>query len=270
MKNLMKRALLTALAVTIGGAAYAQPPAHAGKDERGYFVSGRVIVKPRAGVAEQVLQNIFSGERAIQSRALEQINARILRVPEGKEQMIIERLSKNPHIEYAELDRYHTPDFIPNDPIYTSSYHHSIMRSAEAWEITQGDPDLIIAILDTGINPAHPELGPRLVPGWNVVSNNSDTSDVQGHGTLVAGAAAAIGNNALGITGMAINAKIMPIRISNDPAGHATGSDVAAAFIWAADHGARVANNSYQSHNSGSIMNNATTYLRDRGGAGVQ
>ncbi|MEZ5814276.1 MAG: S8 family serine peptidase [Alphaproteobacteria bacterium] len=261
--------LTMALGIAIHTSAYAQPPAHAGKDKHGYFVSGQIVVKPRAGVAEQVLQNIFSGEHAVQSRALEKINARILRVPEGKEQMIIERLSKNPHIEYAELDRYYEPNFVPNDPYYGSSWHHQVMHSPQAWDITQGDPNIIIAILDGGVHASHPDLAADMVPGWNVVSNNSDTSDINGHGTVTAGAAAAIGNNAQGVAGMAMNAKIMPIRITNDTGGSATGTNIAAGFIWAADHGAKVASNSYESHNSGSTMNNATGYLRDRGGVAI-
>ncbi|MEZ5919442.1 MAG: S8 family serine peptidase [Alphaproteobacteria bacterium] len=207
MKNFFKMALATALLISIGGTAYAQSPAHAGKDAHGYFVSGQIVVKPRAGVAERVLQNIFSGEHAVQSRALEQIDARILRVPEGKEQMIIDRLSKNPRIEYAELDRYYEPNFIPNDYYYGMQWHHQVMHSQQAWDITQGDPNIIIAILDGGVHASHRDLAADMVPGWNVVSNNNDTSDINGHGTVTAGAAAAIGNNAEGVAGMAMKAK---------------------------------------------------------------
>ena len=85
MKNFKNLALTIALAMSlIGGSALAQPPANAGKDQHGYFVSGQILVKPRAGVAEQVLQNLFSAEGGKQSSAIDKINVRIVRVPGGK------------------------------------------------------------------------------------------------------------------------------------------------------------------------------------------
>ncbi|MCB1563244.1 MAG: S8 family serine peptidase [Alphaproteobacteria bacterium] len=265
MKNFVKMALATALLISIGGAAYAQPPAHAGKDGHGYFVSGQILVKPRAGVAERVLQNIFSGEEGIQSRAIDKINVRIVRVPEGKEQMIIERLSKNPRIEFAELDRYAEPVFIPDDPLYPSQWHHPKIGAAVAWDITQGDPGVISATLDSGVDGTHPDLAPHIVSGWNCYGNNFNTSDVYGHGTKVAGATAAIGNNAVGVSGVAPNVKIMPIRVTGTD-GWASTSCLANGLVWAADHGARIANMSFANTHTYSSVNASAGYMRDRGG----
>ncbi|MEZ5814277.1 MAG: S8 family serine peptidase [Alphaproteobacteria bacterium] len=260
--------ILTFILLMVLGAsvsAYAQPPSHAGKDKHGYFVSGQILVKPRAGVAEQVLQNLFSSEGGIQNRVIDKINVRIVRVPDGKEQMIIDRLSKNPRIEFAELDRIAEPNFIPDDPSFGSQWHHTTIRSPEAWDITQGGPDLIIAILDTGVEAAHPDLVDHLVPGWNPDMNNDDTSPVHYHGTRVAGAAAAIGNNGIGVSGVAPNVKIMPIRVSNKADGYATWSALSNGLIWAADHGARIANMSYAVHTSSSV-NSSAGYIKNKGG----
>jgi subtilisin family serine protease len=103
-----------------------------------------------------------------------------------------------------------------------------------------------------------------MVPGWNVYNNNSDTRDVYQHGTVVAGTAAAASNNYQGVASLAWNCPIMPIRISALD-GTATYSAMASGLIWAADHGARVANISYKASNSSTVAS-AASYFQSKGG----
>ena len=91
----------------------------------------------------------------------------------------------------------------------------------------------------------HPDLSSKLLPGWNAVDGSNDTSDIHGHGTAVAGTAAAHTNNANGVAGVASNAAILPVRITNTSDGYAYWSDIARGLTWAADQGADVANISY-------------------------
>jgi subtilisin family serine protease len=127
-----------------------------------------------------------------------------------------------------------------------------------------GSPGIIIAILDTGIESTHPDLSANMVPGWNIVNNNADTTDVQGHGTMVAGTAAASTNNSVGVAAVAWNCRIMPVRIA-DSSGYATVSDVADGLTWAANHGARVANISFNA-NGYSTISSAAKYFQSQGG----
>ncbi|MCK5126272.1 MAG: S8 family serine peptidase [candidate division Zixibacteria bacterium] len=99
-----------------------------------------------------------------------------------------------------------------------------------------GDENIIIAILDTGTDP-HIDL--RLVPGWNVADNNSNTSDIRGHGTATAGITAAIADNNRGVAGVAGGCSVMPVRVMSQSGG-LFASYIADGMIYAADNGAHV------------------------------
>ena len=104
----------------------------------------------------------------------------------------------------------------------------------------------------------------QLVPGWNMYDNNVDTADVYGHGTQVAGVIAALSNNGKGVTSIAWNAKVMPVRISGTD-GWASTSTIASGLNWAADHGARVANISYAVSGSNTIKSAAALHAQQGG-----
>src|SRR5690606_30750166 len=131
-----------------------------------------------------------------------------------------------------------------------------------AWDMTSGSAAVTIAICDTGIDASHPDLAGKLVPGWNAYSNNNDTSDPTGHGTAVAGIAAAASNNGIGIASVAGNCRIMPIRIGN-ATGATSSSVIANGIIHAADHGARVVNVSFGVLGS-PLVTSAAQYLHSR------
>ncbi|MCW5619758.1 MAG: S8 family serine peptidase, partial [Burkholderiales bacterium] len=118
------------------------------------------------------------------------------------------------------------------------------------------------------VNAAHPDLAAQMVSGWNFYNNNSDTSDVYGHGTKVAGAAAAAGNNAIGVVGVSWRSKIMPIRVT-DTAGYGYSSAIANGIVWAADRGARVVNLSFRNVAGDSMVIDAANYMRSKGGVVV-
>jgi thermitase len=151
----------------------------------------------------------------------------------------------------------------PNDPYLGGAWHLYQIGAPSAWDITTGT-GVTIAILDSGVAAGHPDLAPRLVPGWNFYDSNSNTSDVYGHGTRVAGAAAAVMNNGEGVVGVAGGALIMPIRVT-DLSGNGYISMMAQGITWAADRGARVANLSFQAGGYTTIQN-AAQYMKNKGG----
>ena len=132
-----------------------------------------------------------------------------------------------------------------------------------AWSSETGDPSVIIAILDTGVDLDHPDLKNKLVAGYDYIDNDSSPDDVGGHGTHCAGIAAASTNNGKGVAGVCPNCSIMPVRVLGPSGGLA--SDVAKGIIWAVDHGAKVISMSLGGTASSTTQNDAVDYAWKKG-----
>lgn len=248
------RASLAALAsVLLAGSSFGQSA----------YAKGRIVVQFQPGFAIQTANaQDLMGARPV--ARLGHGRAMILAVPSGvDERKFAEAFASRPGVEFAE------PDYIfelqaPNDPHYPNQWHLHKTVVPAAWNYTKGSSDVIIAILDSGVDPTHPDLAPKLVPGWNFISGNDSMLDDNGHGTAVAGSATAATDNALGIAGLAWNARLMPIKVAGSN-GSAYSSTLYNGLVWAADHGARVANMSFMVSSS-SLVKSGMSYFRSKGG----
>jgi subtilisin family serine protease len=136
-----------------------------------------------------------------------------------------------------------------------------MLGSQAAWAISTGCPDVIVAVIDTGVDASHPDLAGRVIEGWNLWTQSTDTSPTSWHGTAVAGVIAAVRDNGRGVAGLA-DVSILPVVPS---VGETINSAQAAAAIrWAADHGARVINISASVRHQDSLRG-AVQYAWDRG-----
>jgi serine protease len=132
----------------------------------------------------------------------------------------------------------------PNDPLLPKQWGLEQIKASGAWSRGALGAGVTIAVVDTGVDLNHPDLQGQLVPGVDLVTDETCTpgaQDLNGHGTHVAGIAAAATNNGIGIAGTAPQAKVMPVRVLN-AAGSGTASDISTGIRWAADHGAQVVN----------------------------
>ena len=141
---------------------------------------------------------------------------------------------------------------VPNDILYNEQWHFPHIRLPEAWDITTGNPSVIIAVIDSGILSAHPDLQDKLVQGYDMISAADNAGDGDGidsnpedlgdlelgdgsssfHGTHVAGIVAAATNNNTGVAGVAWQSRLMPIRVLGLQGG--TSFDLIQAILYAA------------------------------------
>ena len=132
----------------------------------------------------------------------------------------------------------------PNDPLLDHQWGLDQIKASGAWARGALGAGTTIAVVDTGVDLSHPDLRGKLLSGIDLVSDETCTpgaQDLNGHGTHVAGIAAAATNNGIGVAGTAPQASILPVRVL-DPTGSGTAEDIDAGIRWAADHGAQVIN----------------------------
>lgn len=252
---------LAAALLSMPAPAEAQPAA---RSSEGAWVKGRLLVMPNPGLSEAELRKIVRAHgakvRKITSQGLYAVDL----PPEASEKAVAALLSNNPHIKFVEVDGYGGNDLVSNDPYLGSQWHLPKIGAPAAWDSSQGN-GVTIAILDSGVDPTHPDLKDRLVAGYNFVDGNTNTADVFGHGTKVAGAAAASMNNTVGVASVAGLAKIMPIRVAYAD-GNVAFSNVAKALTYAADRGVKIANVSFSGAAGSASVLNAAKYFKDKGG----
>ncbi len=169
------------------------------------------------------------------------------------------------YLEYIEADAIVTGALTPNDPAFSvpsQVYGQTIVEAPHAWDLSTGVTNTIIAILDSGINPDHPEFAGRILPGYDFINDDAAPTDDHGHGTHVAGIAAAALNNVQGGAGVCPQCMILPVKVL-DSGNKGTWGSVASGVYFAVDHGARVINLSLGATVSSRTLEDALRYAED-------
>jgi hypothetical protein len=156
---------------------------------------------------------------------------------------------------------------VPSDPLATS-WTYEAARLPAAWDITTGSETVVVAVVDSGVQASHPDLAGAVVPGYDFVDLDADASDGNGHGTAVAGIAAARANNGLGAAGACWSCRILPIRVLG-PEGFARLTTIAQAIDFAVERGAAVVNVSLYGENRNGALEAAIRRARASGVAVV-
>ena len=135
-----------------------------------------------------------------------------------------------------------TRTFVPNDSRIGECWYHNAIKTYAAWDVTMGNEDIVVAIVDDGINLKHNEFRNKIVKPYNVFTQSEDVRESEvGHGTHVAGLAIASANNQSGIAGVAPNCKLMPIQVF-DRDGYCSTMSVLDGVLYAVYNGADVVN----------------------------
>jgi len=224
--------------------------------------------------SEKIKENFIAGELLIKLKN----NSKIYKLKDAdfnlKDWQTM--VSEIPEVEWVEPNYLLQASYLPSDPYYNEQWYLEKIRAPQAWDITKGGSgDIIIAVLDTGVDINHPDLEDNIwinsdeikgdgndndnngyiddFNGWDFIQNvpnpkpKFDEEYTEGgihHGTLVSGIAAAIGDNSEGVVGVAWKSKIMPLRVLNSE-GTGNIEDVIQAVNYAVNNGAKIINLSF-------------------------
>ncbi len=243
------------------------------------FASSRVLVKFKPGTSPAERAALHQAERGKPVQMVPDINVEVVRVPPGEEKVKAATYARSPIVAYAEPDytTYALGD--PNDlyfskqwgldndgQAYKDSQSGTVdadIDAPEAWDIVTGTAEIKIAILDTGIDQSHEDLASKVITSTNF-TDSSTANDFYGHGTHVAGIAAAEANNSVGVAGVGYKSSLLNVKVLNDQ-GSGYYSWIAGGIVWATDNGAKVINMSLGGSRKSRTLEDAVNYAWGKG-----
>jgi hypothetical protein len=224
-----------------------------------------LLLRFKPGACEQSKVNTLTSLGLEIVDEIPQIEVLVVSVPQETLLRVKSALSHNPMIDFVEENLKISMAETPNDKYYGLQWHLQKISAPGAWDITLGQPNVTVAVLDTGVDPDHPDLSAKLLGGYNAYDDSTNVTDDCCHGTMVAGAVGAVTNNSLGIAAIGWQIPILPIKVNNPGTGYSTYSLLAKGLTYAADKGAKVASMSWQIFN-GTALTSAAKYFVDKGG----
>jgi len=198
--------------------------------------ANQFIVEFEPGITNRAREEVLKDLGAEVVDKIEERNTYLLELPERAADRQTHAALKSPAISYMEPNYFAEALYeVPDDPYYSLQWHYPQIRLPQAWHNTRGSQSIRIAVFDTGIDAAHPDLAGKvdIESGYNFVDNNRDTRDVAGHGTSVSGIIGAHTNNQTGIAGLMWETELVPIKVLSD-SGRGDYFDIIDAIYYAA------------------------------------
>ncbi len=207
-------------------------------------VDDELIVSVTPGADQEDLDELYSGLGLTVRDRLSALSVDLLGVDPLRKDEVSDALEDSPLVEGVDENTEFDHEVTPNDPIYPVQWHLDAIGAPAAWEITTGSEQVLVAVLDTGVDTDHVDLQSKLRGGANTYDGSAGWEDTVGHGTEVAGIVAAAADSAEGVASVAWKNPILPIRVTSDD-GQATSWSIAAGIALAVEQGAKVINISF-------------------------
>jgi subtilisin family serine protease len=206
-------------------------------------VADELIVTLQPGTGADDLNTLLRDDQAAIKDELDELDTYLVDVPPEDRDTIQGKLESSPVVEQVNNNEWIPVEVLPADPEYAKQWHLPAIGTSTAWSLTTGSAEIKVAVLDTGVDAAHPDLQGQLLSGGNTFDGGS-WSDVVGHGTAVAGVIAARGDSQQGVASVAWDCPVIPIRVTSE-SGQATSWSIAMGIALAVQEGARVINISF-------------------------
>ncbi len=248
------------------------------------YAPGQVLVRFKPNVSTQLVSATLAAYDAEEIKRIPRLNLYRVKIPEwASVEEMAQAMSRNPDVLYAGPNYIARIMVTPNDPLFRYQYSlnntgqdigapgspsgkaKADIRATAGWEETKGAAETVIAIIDSGIDFDHPDIKNKVISrGRDFANDDFDATDDNGHGTYVAGIAAADTNNDEGIAGVAWNCRILPVKVT-DSEGSAWYDDLIDGILWAADNGAQVINLSLGGDAADDSLREALRYAYEKG-----
>jgi thermitase len=262
-------AIVLALVLALSSGGLGQTSAQAPTD----FAAGEILVKFQPGTPANAIAEAHRQNGGQVQEIIPGINVQVVRVPVGHETDRVAAYARNPNVLFAEVNGLYYAVWVLNDPRVGEQWQYNNtgqtggtsdadIDAFEAWDVITGTSTVAIAILDSGIDQSHEDLKSKIEKNVNFTTSRT-VDDKYGHGTHVAGSAAAITNNSLGVAGTCPDCVLYNVKVLSD-SGIGFTSWIAKGIIWAADNGARVINMSLGGGGS-STLESAVNYAWGKG-----
>jgi subtilisin family serine protease len=203
------------------------------------YVTDELIVKMKSGTDESEAVSHVRSRGAVVAKSYSDLRMMLIQIsPSDTLEDAQRALESNPDVEYVEKNYIVYADLNPNDPRFGQQSYLNVIDAPLAWNTQTGKSSIVIAVLDTGVESSHEDITGKLLPGCNVIGSftqsscGSNTEDNFGHGTGVAGTAAAKTNNGLGVAGLCWNCQILPVKVLGD-SGSGTSADTVEGILYA-------------------------------------
>jgi thermitase len=228
----------------------------------GYDPSARMTTLARLGLQGAEAQGHS------RSSLLSEVGAKSLSVPNNRVATTLAALRRDPAVAYAQVDvQRHTTAVTPNDTLYAQNHQPELgqIKVPTAWEKTTGSDAVVVAVVDSGVDPVG-DLAGKVLPGFDFFNYDDNPADDGAfpHGTVVSSLIASGSNNGKGMAGVCWQCQILPVKVMG-PDGSGYDSDIAQGIIYAARNGAHIINMSLGGYQYDKVLADAVAYANARG-----